>query len=61
MGVPSLTGQNALYIDDQLHDFAQGVRRNDMNMPMRTVAAMLTPDEMHTLAVDFSMGPSKVK
>ena len=61
MGVPSLTGQNALYIDDQLHDFAQGVRRNDMNMPMRTVATMLTPDEMHNLAVDFSMGPTKVK
>ena len=61
MGVPSLTGQNADYIDQQLHNFAEGVRRNDMNMPMRTVAEMLTADEMHNLAVDFSIGPSKVK
>jgi hypothetical protein len=28
---------------------------------MRTVAEMLTADEMHNLAVDFSIGPSKVK
>jgi cytochrome c553 len=61
MGVPSLTGQNADYIVHQLHNFAEGVRRNDMNMPMRTVADMLTADEMHNLAVDFSIGPSKVK
>jgi cytochrome c553 len=61
MGVPSLTGQKVDYIDQQLHDFAEGVRRNDMNMPMRTVAGMLTADEMHCLALDFSIGPGKVK
>jgi cytochrome c553 len=61
MGVPSLTGQNTDYLDQQLHNFAEGVRRNDMNMPMRTVAEMLTAAEMHNLAADFSIGPSKVR
>jgi cytochrome c553 len=61
MGVPSLSGQNADYIEQQLHNFAQGVRRNDMNMPMRTVGGMLTAEEMRNLAQDFSIGPSRVK
>ena len=61
MGVPSLSGQNADYIEQQLHDFAQGSRRNDMNMPMRTVAGMLTAAEMHGIAQDFSAGQSFVK
>jgi len=54
LGAPSLSGQNRDYIEQQLHNFAQGVRRNDMNMPMRTVAGVLTADEMHRLAVAFS-------
>ena len=61
LGVPSLLGQNADYIEQQLQSFAQGVRRNDMNMPMRTVAGMLTADEMHALAQDFSVGSPLVK
>jgi cytochrome c553 len=61
MGVPSLSGQNADYIEQQLNDFAQGARRNDMNMPMRTVAGMLTTDEMHSLAQVFSLGKARVK
>jgi cytochrome c553 len=61
MGVPSLSGQNADYIEQQLNDFAQGSRRNDMNMPMRTVAGMLTTDEMHSLAQVFSLGKARVK
>jgi cytochrome c553 len=61
MGVPSLSGQNADYIEQQLNDFAQGSRRNDMNMPMRTVAGMLTTDEMHSLAQAFSLGKARVK
>jgi cytochrome c553 len=61
MGVPSLSGQNADYIEQQLHNFAQGSRRNDMNMPMRMVAGMLTAAEMHGLAQDFSVGQSLVK
>jgi cytochrome c553 len=61
MGVPSLSGQNADYIEQQLHNFAQGSRKNDMNMPMRTVAGMLTAAEMYGLAQEFSAGQSLVK
>jgi cytochrome c553 len=50
IGAPALTKQNELYIDQQLHAFAQGTRGNDMNLPMRTIAAMLTESEMHALA-----------
>jgi cytochrome c553 len=61
MGVLSLFGQNADYIEQQVHNFAQGSRRNNMNMPMRTVAGMPTADEMHGLAKDISVGQSLVK
>lgn len=50
IGAPALTKQNELYIDQQLHAFAQGTRANDMNMPMRTISAMLTESEMRALA-----------
>jgi cytochrome c553 len=50
IGAPALTKQNETYIDQQLHAFAQGTRANDMNMPMRTIAAMLTESEMRALA-----------
>ncbi len=50
IGAPALTKQNGLYLDQQLHAFAQGTRANDMNMPMRTIAAMLTESEMRALA-----------
>jgi len=50
IGAPVLTKQNELYIDQQLHAFSQGARANDMNMPMRTIAAMLTESEMRALA-----------
>lgn len=50
IGAPVLTKQNELYLDQQLHAFSQGARANDMNMPMRTIAAMLTESEMRALA-----------
>jgi cytochrome c553 len=50
LGVPGLSGQNANYLDNQLSDFAHGIRRNDMNMPMRTIARLLTADERGALA-----------
>jgi cytochrome c553 len=56
IGAPSLTNQNALYLEQQLQAFAQGTRANDMNMPMRTVAALLTPAEMKSLAAAYSNG-----
>lgn len=50
VGAPVLNGQNAAYLEEQLTNFAQGSRRNDMNMPMRTIAALLNSQEIHELA-----------
>jgi cytochrome c553 len=50
IGAPALTKQNELYIEQQLQAFAENTRTNDMDMPMRTIAAMLTESEMHALA-----------
>jgi cytochrome c553 len=56
IGAPSLINQNALYLEQQLQAFAQGTRANDMNMPMRTITALLTPAEMKSLAAAYSSG-----
>ena len=56
LGAPGLSKQNTAYMEQQLHSFAQGVRANDMNMPMRTIAGMLSAKEMHALAVAYSSG-----
>jgi cytochrome c553 len=56
IGAPALTNQNSLYIEQQLQAFAQGTRANDMNMPMRTIAGLLTPAEMKSLASAYSKG-----
>jgi cytochrome c553 len=58
LGAPGLTNQNAQYIEQQLQDFAQGLRSNDMNMPMRTIAGMLKSEEMHAVAVAFASNGS---
>jgi cytochrome c553 len=49
-GAPSLKGQQPAYIERQLAAFAQGMRQNDINEQMRTIASQLTPDEMHVIA-----------
>jgi cytochrome c553 len=54
IGAPALIKQNGLYLDQQLHAFAERTRANDMNMPMRTIAAMLTESEMHALAQAYA-------
>lgn len=54
LGAPGLSKQNAAYMEQQLHNFAQGVRANDMNMPMRTIAQNLSREEMHALAEAYS-------
>ena len=61
IGAPSLTNQNALYLEQQLQAFAQGTRANDMNMPMRTIAALLTPAEAKSLASAYSKGTEGLK
>jgi cytochrome c553 len=53
---PALTNQNALYMEQQLQAFAQGTRANDVDMPMRTIAGMLTPPDMKALAFAYSNG-----
>jgi cytochrome c553 len=53
LGAPALQGQHAAYIERQLAAFGQGMRQNDINEQMRTIAAQLTPDEMHSIAVYY--------
>jgi cytochrome c553 len=55
-GVPSLANQNGDYILSQLESFASQQRANDINMPMRTIAALLTEDERHALAEYYGAG-----
>ncbi|MGC1372851.1 MAG: hypothetical protein WA824_12005, partial [Candidatus Sulfotelmatobacter sp.] len=43
-GAPSLATQNNDYLLDQLEAFANGTRANDINEPMRTIAALLSED-----------------
>ena len=54
LGAPGLQGQHAAYIERQLAAFAQGMRQNDINQQMRTIAKQLTPDEMHAIAVYYA-------
>jgi cytochrome c553 len=56
LGAPTLAKQNAAYIEQQLQNFAQGVRRNDMNMPMRSITPLIRSDEMHAVAVAYANG-----
>lgn len=56
MGAPSLTMQNSDYIFAQLQAFAAGTRANDVNMPMRTIAGLLTADERRALAGYYGSG-----
>jgi cytochrome c553 len=53
IGAPPLARQPAAYIERQLAAFAQGLRQNDINEQMRTIAMQITPGEMHALAVFY--------
>jgi cytochrome c553 len=55
-GVPSLATQNAEYVLNQLEAFANRSRANDINEPMRTIAALLSEDERHALAEYYGSG-----
>ncbi len=55
-GAPSLANQNAEYVLNQLEAFASGTRANDINMPMRTIAGLLTEDERQALAEYYGAG-----
>jgi cytochrome c553 len=56
LGAPRLTGQQPLYIERQLAAFAQGLRQNDINEQMRTVASELTAPEVHAVAQFYGAG-----
>ncbi len=55
-GVPSLANQNGDYVLGQLEAFANRNRANDINMPMRTISALLTDEERHALAEYYGSG-----
>ena len=49
-GIPVLSGQHALYIEQQLKNFRSGARSNDPNKMMRNVAHRMTDDEIRSVA-----------
>jgi cytochrome c553 len=55
-GAPSLANQNTEYVLNQLEAFASGTRANDINMPMRTIAMLLSGEERHALAEYYGSG-----
>jgi cytochrome c553 len=59
IGAPPLAGQHAAYIERQLAAFAQGLRQNDINEQMRTIAKQLTLGEMHALAAFYGAPESE--
>ena len=56
IGSPSLANQNGEYVLSQLEAFANRTRANDVNMPMRTIAGLLTEDERRALAEYYGSG-----
>lgn len=57
---PPLAGQHAEYIEKELHRMKDGGRHNDPVGLMRAVAANLSDDDMHAVAVYFaSLTPGK--
>jgi cytochrome c553 len=54
LGAPPLLGQQPAYIERQLAAFTQGMRQNDIDRQMSTVAAQLKPEEMRDLANFYS-------
>jgi cytochrome c553 len=55
-GAASLMTQNSAYIAEQLEEFAKGSRANDINMPMRSIASMLTDEERQAVAAYYGAG-----
>lgn len=55
-GAPSLMTQNGAYIEQQLAAFGDGMRSNDINMPMRSIASLLTAEEKEALGAYYGAG-----
>ncbi len=56
---PTLAGQHKEYLLTQLRLFAHGERRNDLFERMRSVAAVLTEQEMQQLADYYAHSPAE--
>ena len=56
LGAPPLQGQQPDYIERQLAALAQGIRQNDINRQMRTLATQLKPEEMRAVAAFYGSG-----
>jgi cytochrome c553 len=59
-GAPALSNQNGSYLLNQLKAFSDGSRANDINMPMRSIAARLTDEEKVAVSEYYGagLGPS---
>lgn len=55
-GAPSLAMQNADYLLEQLNQFANGHRANDINIRMRSIARQLSDQERTALAEYYGAG-----
>jgi cytochrome c553 len=55
-GAPSLRTQNSDYIREELEEFAKGSRANDIDMPMRSIASLLTEEERQAVAAYYGSG-----
>jgi len=60
LGTPQLEGQQPAYIERELAAFAQGVRQNDIDERMRTIASELTMQEMHSIAQLYGSGRAPI-
>lgn len=49
-GFPSLSGQHAEYIADELTDYKEGRRKTDINEIMRDIAKRMNPEDMKAVA-----------
>ncbi len=49
-GAPQLAGQQAPYIQQQLAEFASGLRHNDLDGQMRGIVGSLTSDDIRAVA-----------
>ncbi len=55
-GAPLLAVQNGSYLEEQLDNFANGSRSNDINVRMRSIARQLTAEEKEAIAEYYGAG-----
>ncbi len=55
-GAPPLAAQNGSYLQQQLVQFSNGYRANDINVRMRTIARQLTAEEKAAVSEYYGAG-----